>query len=587
MVKDVFEYISQEENMYQTRGVPIADGLEWSMYDHVKKTIYAKDSKYTKGTNGDGSRPYHNVIVPIAKLAYRSEGFDVKDIEMYVDNPDNYHLSFLTKKYHNNWALDEHIDEFIDTVVIQAFDFGGCLVRKGKDEVEVVPLQTLAFVDQTDVMSGPICIKHMYSIEELEEKRGVWDDKAIDEAIALAQNEKDNGGQRGTMKAKTPGKYVEVYELHGMFQDSWIEENGSEDRYSKQIHIVTYYTHSDGTKAGITFFKTKSNKEVFKFYRRGGKSMTIHGRALNKGGIEELFEPQMWINYSMIQLKDMLDVASLMLLKTTDPQVAGQNNIKDLSPGEIIKLQDGTDLSQVMFQTLNETAFYNSVNKWEGLARATGSASESSLAVTPTSGTPFALEQLKTANGLQEHDYQRNKVADFIGEVYRDWVLPILSKEMRKGYKWLDELSIDELQATVKNVVINETNNKIKENMLKGELMTQEQIDQYKALVEEMHMGKSNKFLELLEDELKDLPMDIKINVAGRQKDLSKVTDKLTNIFREVITNPQVLQDNNAKKVFNEILEYSGLNPINFQMTQPVQPAIEAVAPKGTPVATA
>jgi len=126
MKKDIFDYISEEETAYQTRGVPISDGLEWSMYDHIKKTVYAKDSKFLTGSNTDYSRPYHNIIIPIAKLAYRSEGFDVKDIEMYVDNPDKYYLSFLTKKYHNNWALDNKIDEFIDTVVIQSFDFGGC-----------------------------------------------------------------------------------------------------------------------------------------------------------------------------------------------------------------------------------------------------------------------------------------------------------------------------------------------------------------------------------------------------------------------------------------------------------------------------
>lgn len=583
MTQDIFQYITEQENNYQTMGVPIADGLMWSMYDHIKKTIYAKDSKYTTGTNGDGTRPYHNIILPIAKLAYRSEGFDVKDIEMYVDNPDKYYLSFLTKKYHNNWALDNHIDEFIDTVVIQSFDFGGCLTKKNRDEVEVVPLQSIAFCDQTDIKSGPLGIKHLYSIEDMEEKRGIWDDDAIDEAIEMATAEKDNDGSG--LKAKTPGKYITVYEVHGMFPNSWYEEGGDENKYSRQTQIVTFYTTAEGNKKGITFFKTNKAKDIFKMYRRGGKSMTIHGRALNKGGIEELFEPQMWINYSMIQLKDMLDVASLMIIKTTDPQVAQNNNIKDLSPGEIIKYQDNTSLEQLNFQVTNETAFYNSVNKWEALARATGSASESSLAVTPTSGTPFALEQLKTANGLQEHDYQRNKVADFVGEVYREWVLPILSKEMRQGYKWLDELSIDELQATVKNVVINETNDKIKENMLKGNLMTEEEISQYRVLVEEMHMSKSTKFLEMLEDELEGIPTDIKINVAGRQKDLSKLTDKLTNIFREVIVNPQVLQDDNAKKVFNEILEYSGLNPMNFKATQPQPAPVEAVAPTA-PVAT-
>lgn len=581
MAKDIFEYIKEEENIYQTQGVTIADGLEWSMYDHVKKTIYAKDGKYTTGVNGDGSRPYHNVILPIAKLSYRSEGFDVKDIEMYVDNADDYYLSFLTKKYYDTWALNNHIDEFIDEVVIQSFDFGGCLTRRDKDTISIVPLQSLAFVDQTDIMSGAKCIKYSYTVEELEAKRGVWDSEAIDEAITMSTNSSNNGNSY--TKSHTTSNHIEVYELHGMFKNSWYEEGGEDNKYSKQTHIISYVTQGDSTKKGITFFKTNKAKDIFKLYKRGGKSMSIYGRALNKGGIEELFEPQIWINYSMIQLKDMLDVASLMILKTTDPELAGQNNIKDLSPGEIIKLRDNSDLNQVNFQALNETSFYNSITKWEGLARATGSASESSLAVTPTSGTPFALEQLKTANGLQEHDYQRNKVADFIAEIHRDWVLEIISKEMRKGYEWLDELSMDELQATVKNVVINETNDKIKENILtKGILMTEEEIQQYSALVEDMHMSKSKKFLVLLEDELKYIPMDIKINVAGRQKDLSKITDKLTNVFREVIANPQVLQNEDAKKVFNEIVEYSGLNPIRFSTTKAVQPPIEAVAPVAT-----
>jgi len=420
----------------------------------------------------------------------------------------------------------------------------------------------------------------MYSIEDMEAMRGKWDDSAIDEAIVMAQAEKSNDGS--SQKAKTPGKYIEVYELHGTFKESWYDEEASDSKYTRQTHIVSFDTKSDGSKHGLTFFKQNNAKNIFKFYKRGGNSMAIFGRALNKGGIEELFDQQVWVNYSMIQLKDMLDVASLMVATTTDSQVAQNNNIKDLSPGEIIKLQDNTTMGQLRFDVVNETAFYNNIAKWEGLARATGSASESSLAVTPTSGTPFALEQLKTANGLQEHDYQRNKVADFIAEIYREWNLPIISAEMRSGYEWIDDLSVDELQATVKNVVENETNDKIKKNMIDGKLMTMEEIEQYKALVEEAHMSKSTKFLKLLEDELEDIPMDIKINVAGRQKDLSKMTDKLTNIFREVISNPQVLQDNNAKKVFNEILETSGLSPINFQVSKVVAPPLEAVAPVAT-----
>ncbi len=60
------------------------------------------------------------------------------------------------------------------------------------------------------------------------------------------------------------------------------------------------------------------------------------------------------------------------------------------------------------------------------------------------------------------------------------------------------------------------------------------------------------------------------MNVAGKQKDLSKNADKLTNIFRQILAAPQILALPGMGKLFNEIIESSGFSPVDFSsLTMP------------------
>jgi len=590
MASNIFDYITEQESLYKTMRVPIADGYEWNMYEHIRKTTLYKNSKFTTGSD-DGSRPYKNIILPIAKLAYRAEGFDVKDIELFINNKDEYYKSFLARKYHENWALTKQIDAFIDTIVTTAFDYGGVLVKKTKNNVEVVPFQRIAFCDQTNIMGGVIGEKHAYAIEELEEMRGVWKDEAIDELIANAISQTVSYGN--SIGVQTTSKTIEVYEVNGMFPVEWLgDEDGKENyddskKYSRQLHLVSFIKGTDNAKKGITLFTGKLSKSPFKFMGRGGEAETIFGRALNRGGIEELFEPQIWVNYSIIQMKEMLDTASLMILQTTDASLGTKNIIKDLSQGEIITTAPNTSLTQVNYQPINENSFKTSIAEWEAHARTTGSASEASLAIAPTSGTPFALEQLKTQNGLAEHEYQRGIIAGFVNELYRDWIIAMMVKDMLAGKTWLEELSLSELIKVSENVIDNELIDNLKSKLFSGVAMTQEQADQFKVLARDNFKKSKTKFLEILKGEMKGLPMDIYVNVAGKQKYQSDLVNKLGNVFKTVLSNPQVLQIPQMASLFNQIIENSGLSPIDFDTmpAQATQEQITAVETTEAPVA--
>src|SRR3990167_2232137 len=91
----------------------------------------------------------------------------------------------------------------------------------------------------------------------------------------------------------------------------------------------------------------------------------------------------------------------------------------------------------------------------------------------------------------------------------------------------------------------------------------------------------NKQILEILKDEFKDIGIKIDINIAGKQKNLIALTDKIFSIFQFAFANPQgfqqVMQIPGMSKSFNDILEFSGLNPVDFaglstmNLTPPMQ----------------
>ncbi len=572
-IPDIYSYILTQETAYRTERVPLASNWrDWNMLEHIDRSYTLKNSRFYQGTQ-DYRRPFNNIILPIANVSYRTEGFDVKDVQIYVDNSEKYHMSFMARKYHNWWAKENHIDTAIDESVESYFDYGLVLAKNVNEaRPEIIPLQQIAFCDQTDIKSGPICLKHNYSISELAEMKGRWDSEAIDKTILMSKFKKDVPSTDGD-EVKTPGKYDEVYELEGSFPESWLgaEKLGEEwqdtGKYSLQTHIVTYYISPiDGkSKVGVTLFKGKRKKSIFKALKRD----PIFGRACGRGGIEELFHPQIWTNYSELHVSQMLETVSKIVLKTNKKSVKQKNNFSNIKHGQIIDLDGDGTLEQLNLQPINKTAFDNFVNKWEQVARTIGSASDPQLGLNPSSGTPLGTTQIVTQQGVGIHEYRQGKIAEFWQEIYRDWTLPQMSKEISSGSKWLDTLSLDELQDVAERTVTRQANEKIKNMILyEGKVVTKEQADELRGVLKEVFMKGGNKrFLEILEGEYDNLPMDVEISIANKSKNMAEAVSKLNSLFRILFTPGalQAIQQNDELSgLLNEILEGSGLSPIKY-----------------------
>jgi hypothetical protein len=560
----VFQYVQSELAAYKTRSVPLADNWEWNMYEHIKRSFLYKHSKFSEGPN-DGSRPFKNIIRPILNVAYRGEGFDVKDVVPYVDDEKDYDKSFFVKKRHDRVAQEKGIDKTIDASCESNVDYGLTIEKKHPTKiVEHVPLERIGFCDQTDFMAGPVCEVHPLSPDELAEQK--WDEQKKKEALEYAKAGRMVALNSGDKKADTPGKYVEAYELRGMFPESWLndsgqaETDGQDSKYIRQLHIIGYYKDKDGKLNGMHFFKGPT-QQVYKSYKR----TNIFGRACGFGGIEELFDAQQWTNMSEIQQQEMLEKAGIMLLQVVEGKGKTMNVLTELEKGQVLEYEEGHPYTPLSFPVGNINAFKDAVERWNTSAQAIGSASEAVLGQAPTAGTPFKLQALVVQQNFGIHEYRKGQFADYWGEIYREWVRPFLVRDLKKGGKWLSELSLEEMQALADNVVNLQTRQMVNQLLMKGQYPLPEQVETYKQQVRESFMkGGGKKFIKLVEGEIEDIPVNVMFDIAGKQFDLQDKADKLTNIFRQIIAAPQVLQMPGMGKLFNEILEYAGLSPIDF-----------------------
>lgn len=581
----IFEYILNEESNYKTLRVPITSSKDWNMHEHIERCTNVAHGWFHKGQNDD-NRPYTDIVSPILNVAVRSEGFDVKDIVPYVNDAQKYYKSFLVKKYHPQWARKNELDTFIDEMVESSVVYDLSLIKNCNGvRPEVVPLQMIAFCDQTDVLAGPIGLKHQYSESELLEYKGKWDSDKIDEVITMAKYSK-TVSSANDQEVKTPGRYAEVYEVHGVFPNHWLGDkigNLDPNAHSLQMHIVNFYRDGNNEKKGICLYKGREFKPIFKKV----VLKPIFGRACGFSITESLFHEQVWTNYDGLRLKELLDAAALVLFQTADEEF-GNQKIKNLKTNTVLKHSQGNPITKMDTTVPNITPFTNDMIKREGNARVIGSASEGSLGINPTSGTPFKLQDLVLQEGQGIHEYRQGKIATFMADqLYRDWILDYLVKEMNSGKKFSEELSTDELSEIADIVTNNEVEKKIRNMILKsGKVPSPEERDLMRQTFRENFMKQGpRRFFEILKGELDDVPVDVFVNIVGKQKRLAQNADKMTNLIRFVISAPgAVAQIPGVGKLFNELIESSGFSPIDFTAVTkaPVEEQIKSnTAPVG------
>lgn len=573
--ESVFDYIKNQEVNWKTARVPLTSSKDWNMSEHIERCTNVANGWFNTGKN-DGIRPYDDLVTPIINVAFRSEGFDAKDIVPFVDDMNKSYMSFIIKKYHPQWARKVELDTIIDDIVETSIIYDLALVKNLSGKMpEVVDLKTIAFCDQTDVLAAPLCLRHEYSIAEMTEFKGKWDTEKIDLAISRSKAEK-KVALAGDQTVKTPSKNIVVYELRGNLPELWLKDNGKENVYIPQAHFVCFCQDEGGINQGITLYKGKDKKLTDNFKALKIDRVRSKGRACGRSIVESLFEEQVWNNYSAIKIKQLLDSAITVFI--TDSDELGGKKLTDLKTNTVLKQAKG-DTTQKLDGTLqNLPAFTTFSQDKQTKARIKGSASEAMLGVNPSSGTPFALQNAVIQQGAGIHEYRQGKIATFFADqLYRDWILKMMVDDLNQGKNFSEELSLDELQEVIEAMSQNMIEKDKKEMILNGEVILEDTEEMLKTKYSDLIRQKHGKrgFFEVIKGELAELPMNVMVNVAGKQRYMAQNADKISNLLRQVLANPQAIQQiPGIGKVMNELLEESGMSAIDWtQITTPeVQP---------------
>src|SRR3990167_7632647 len=563
--ESIHKYIEIEETSYRSREIQLGENWSWNMNDHLSTSFHFKHGKYLGISNDLKTKPpFHNIILPILEFRYAAEDRDVKDIVFETEEPEKQHLSFLIKKYWDDvFTIENNLDEFIDDAVEEKVDFGGCFVKKGTGAVpEVIPLQDIAFCDQTDILGGPIGFKFNFSPEALKRKAKLeWGEEkkgatiTIDELITLASQEKDAPDNKSNSNKGT-GKNIEVYVVRGTLPSAYLKGHDM-DALVNQVQVVAFYYDKKNMRNGVTLFKSEEKEDVLKFH----SPKKIHGRALGEGGVEELLDPQIWANFAEIHKNNLLKAASKVALFTDDPNFVNRNKIRDMENLETLTIDSESryGIRQIPTASPNIALFDRRVDELEAHAQKLAGVSDPLLGKSPAAGTPFRLQQQVIFEGKKPHERTAGKFDKFLEEILQDWVIPHMVRKITGGVEFLSTLTSEEMEYVMRRVPRNRAVKRQIEDILSGK------IPQDIAILEEEEKQKlldNKQTLKILKDEFKNVKMKVKVRVASKQKDMALFVDKLVNILRQYWTLPPELKnDPTTQHIMSQVLEASGLSP--------------------------
>ncbi|MBS4082922.1 MAG: hypothetical protein KGZ73_05175 [Rhizobiales bacterium] len=563
-MSSIFEFIAKARDSYRTDSVEITDGYEFSQYETIRTIELYHNSRFlTSNTDSLGrEKPFYNICKFRVNVATRATDLDTKDAQIQ-SGPGKYAQSFLLNLKNRNWMRFAMFGVFLNKMTHTRAKYGGVLVKKVESDDElslhVVPWRD-SITDQVDIRSGAKLYRHHYTPADLvtEGERLGWSN--IAEAIEAAKSTREAEASQDGKENKTSGDVVEVWEVHGVLKKSFLDKEAEEYEYERQMHVVVLDESDKDNVTGITLYSGKEKEDPYKYL----PYEEVDGRGLGVGVIEDLFEAQVWTNYGEKQKKDMLDLAGKIIFQTADQNLPAQNILTDLENGSVVTHSPNYPLTQVNNSPASFVAFEKLLADWDKQAERVSSTPPAITGETMPSGQPFRLAAMLNQEAGSMFEYRREEAGLFIQEIYQDWVLPFLVKQIRKEKELVGDLTEDELAAISQAVAEHEAAKEFKERILNGEDVTPEAFEAFKVSVfEEMKRGGKKRKFSIPKDFFgEDDDINVDVITTGEQKNKAVVMETLFNVFGVVAKNPAILQDPVLARLFNQIVEIAGVSPL-------------------------
>ena len=566
MNDNIYGLVQDYRNNYKYEFIKLADGYEFSQYQQLNLIELYFNSRFETGPKDSQgvTKAFYNINKSRVQVETRATDIDTKDLQITTDDMDQYTKAMLFSKENKKWIKEAQIGKFLNEAGFTASKCGGVLIKKtekkGVLNLSVVPWKYLT-TDQTDIMNGIIIEQHYYTPSQLlKMKDSGWEN--LNEAIQTAKQSKAQNYETGTVP--TQGEYIEVWEVHGEMPTYFMTgeyPDPANIEYSRQIHIITGLTTasvnngSQNISQGITLFKGLEKENPYKYYNR----QKVDGRALGVGVVEDCQQAQVWTNKAINEEKKVMELAGKVIFQQQGKGVV-KNILSDVDNGAILD-NKGAIISQLQSTPTSLPHFQNLIDKWNTQAERVTSTFAAVTGADQPSGTPYRSVALQNQEANSQFEYLKENFGLFLQEVYMDWVFPYLTRKLKDPHTLTSDFSVEELQIIDESFINYNVNQHIKEQILSGKIVTQEQIDGAKDFYREFIQKTSNKRgLTIPKGYYDGIEWKLDIHITNEQRIKAVYLETLSNILTTVAQNPAVLTDPKMSQIFGEIMQVAGFN---------------------------
>lgn len=562
---ELLKEIKAVKDNYEGGSIEIIEGLDFNQFQLLKQIEFYSNSKYLESNDNEPWRPFFNIVNYRVNVAIRATDLDTKDINVFTEDPEYYIRSMIFNRGVKNWMREAYFSKTLNDLNEIRVRYGGVLVKRrmenGKLFLEIPQWKNL-IVDPVDIKNGIKIQKHYLTPIEIYNKRDVWE--GVNEN--WEKIEKVLKKQYG--KNATNSDRVCVYEVEGIFEK---EDETEEEGYTLQQHFILG-TH-DGNMECILHSEDKKETD-YKYLSYD----EVSGRSLGRGVVEDGLEAQIATNEAILAEKEIMDIASKTLFYT-DSDILQNNALRDTETGDFIKVGKGEQIGIFNTTPSSLPQLENIIQKWEDQYNKTASTFEAITGETMPSGTPFRAIAIQNQEAQSLFNYRKEEMGIFLNELFTDWIIPHIKKNLQKQDTLTADFDDEELEIIDEELIKLNVRDEVKKRMLNMEATTVDDYNTLKQLERERINKKLKKrrFLELPKDYFKDVEFKLDILITGEQINKSAVFETMANIMQTVAQNPQILQDPTLRKIFNKIIELSGIG------ISPAQLATPQVQPQATP----
>ena len=604
-MKSIYKFVAAQRDSYRSDTIEITEGYDFSQYETLRTIELYDNDRFLTGPKDslDREKPFFNIVSFRKNVATRATDLDTKDVQIQSDRitKTSYAETFLLNLKSRNWMKLAGFATFLNRMGATRAKYGGVLVKKVEQAGELcihVVAWLNAITDQVDIRNGVKIERHYYNPAQL--KTDVpknWEN--IDEAIEAAEKARKAQIADGSAKQnKTPGAYVEVFEVHGVLptcflagKSGYADDYGSEDEYERQMHVVVLDGTDKDKVEGVTLYAGVEDEDPYKYL----SYEEVDGRGLGKGVVESLFEAQVWTNYSEKQKKDMLDLASKIIFQTTDGNIAAKNVLTDMENGQIVTTARDTTLGRVDNSASSFAQFQALAADWDKQAERVSSTYGAITGETMPSGTPFRQVALLNQEAGSLFEYRREEAGIFVREIFLDWVLPFLVKQLKKDKDLTATLEPEELEIVSEAVANQEADKFAKERILGGQSVTPEEKQAVYGAVKDASMQLRRRSFKGFDKLFSDWMGTVDVITTGEQKNKAAMLETMNNIIGLIVKmqlpdgRNLAMEDGPLRTLTLQLMEMAGASPLLLtKMQAPAsvqQVATPQVQSKVTPAA--